>query len=346
MQQFSSPFIGQYYLYIHGILSQYLSQALNSPISLLLSLLLFTVILSVMLSLFAYTFGWAERKIIARIQARRGPTYVGKYGFFQNFADLVKLLSKESVTLTEADRPIFKSVLPLLVAIFFLMLVFIPFDSSFVGIGASMALIILFLLLSFTPLLVLLAGWSSGNKFGFISSQRSVVMLVSYEIPLIIVLSTVAMLSHSFDLSAIVQAQKTVWFAALMPLGFLIFFIVLLAELERPPFDIREADSELIAGWMTDLSAPSYAIVLLLDYMRVFVGSLLLAILFLGGWNGPILPSAAWMAVKVIAISVAVVFIRASTVRMRLDKLLKLGWKYLLPLSIINFLLYFLVFLR
>ena len=346
MLQFSSPSIEQYYAYVSSVLSPYLQGSLVGPLSLLISLLVFTVILSVVLSAFAYTFGWVERKLIARIQARRGPTYVGKYGFFQNLADLVKLLSKEDIHLARSDTAIFKSILPLLVSVFFLMLVLIPFNSFFVGIGSSIGLVVVFLLLSFTPPMVLLAGWSSGNKFGFISSQRSIVMLLSYEIPLIIVIATIAMVSHSFSFFSIVGAQKSVWFAALMPVGFLIFFIVMLAELERPPFDIREADSELIAGWMTDMGSPYYAIALLLDYMRVFVGSLLISLLFLGGWNGPFLPPFAWIALKVVFVALLVVVIRASTVRMRLDKLLKLGWGYLLPLAILNFMAYFFLFVK
>ena len=346
MLQISSPFIAQYYSYVSTILSPYLQGQPLMAVSLVVSLLIFTVILSVILSAFAYTFGWVERKIIARIQARRGPTYVGKYGFFQNLADLIKLLSKEDIHLARSDTLIFKSILPLLVSVSFLMLVFIPFNSFFVGIASSIGLVAVFLLLSLAPIMVLLAGWSSGNKFGFISSQRSIVMLLSYEIPLIVVIATIAMVSHSFSFSSIVGAQKGMWFGILMPVGFLIFFIVMLAELERPPFDIREADSELIAGWMTDLGSPYYAIALLLDYMRVFVGSLLIVLLFLGGWNGPVLPPFAWIALKVVLVALLVVVVRASTVRMRLDKLLKLGWSYLLPLSILNFLAYFFLFIK
>jgi NADH-quinone oxidoreductase subunit H len=136
------------------------------------------------------------------------------------------------------------------------------------------------------------------------------------------------------------------WYAVLMPIGFVIFFIVMLAELERPPFDIREADNELIAGWLTDVGAPYYGLALFLDYTRMFVGTLLISILFLGGWNGPVLPPFVWLMVKVVILTFFIIVIRATTVRMRLDRLLHFGWIYLLPLSVINLLISFALFVR
>jgi NADH-quinone oxidoreductase subunit H len=216
-----------------------------------------------------------------------------------------------------------------------------------VGIDSSIGLFAVFVLISFSPLLLFLAGWTSGNKFGSISAQRSVMVMISYEVPMFLVIIAVAMLSNGYSLVSVVGAQSSYWFALLMPIGFVIFFIVMLAELERPPFDLREADSELVAGWLTDASAPYYALALMLDYVRMFVGALLIALLFFGGWLGPsvILPFA-WLIAKVLLITVFIVIIRATSVRMRIDNVLKLGWIYLTPLAMLNLLVTFIVFVR
>jgi NADH-quinone oxidoreductase subunit H len=155
------------------------------------------------------------------------------------------------------------------------------------------------------------------------------------------------MLSNSLSLTAIVNSQNPFWYVLLMPIGFVVFFIVLLAELERPPFDLREADNELIAGWLTDASAPYYALALFLDYIRMFVGTLLITILFFGGWLGPsIIPAFVWLIVKVMILTVFIVLIRATTVRMRIDRVLRLGWEYLTPLAMLNLLITFIIFIR
>ena len=345
MFQINSPSISQYFGIIDAYLSKVLPHSIAFGLSIIIALVIFAILLFILVTLFVYLFGWAERKIMARMQSRHGPTYVGKYGILQNMADVVKLLSKENIIPDEADMPLFAMVLPVVYALFVLALAFIPMNASFVGINTTFGLIVVFLILSFMPLLLFLAGWTSGNKFGSISAQRSVVMLISYEVPLMIVIAAVALASHGFSLSNIVSSQSHIWYALLMPIGFAIFFIVMLAELERPPFDLREADNELISGWLTDVSAPYYGLALFLDYTRMFVGTLLISILFLGGWNGPVLPPFIWLMVKVIILTVFIVIIRATTVRMRIDRLLKIGWTYLLPLSVINLFLAYVIFI-
>lgn len=335
----TSGFVSNYFNYFQGL-------ALPTWLSLLLALIIFVIVLSIIFSIFAYVFGWVERKLMARAQSRHGPTYVGPWGFLQNLADIVKLIAKEHIIPDEADKPLFMASIPALLALFVLMLVFIPLTSSFVGIGASIGLIIVFMLLSFSPLLIFIAGWTSGNKFGSIAAQRSVAMMLSYEIPILLVIVAVVLLANSYSLSGIVNAQSSAWYIILMPLGFITFFVALLGEFDRPPFDLREADSELIAGWLTDVSAPYYALVLFLDYLRMFVGTLLISILFLGGWLGPsFIPPFAWIMVKVVLLSVLIIFIRATTVRMKIDRLLRLGWTYLMPLSVVNLLITFVLFI-
>jgi NADH-quinone oxidoreductase subunit H len=347
MIQISSPAIASYFTFVYDKLSPFVGPPVLWPLAFLVSFLVFIVILSVLFSIFAYVFGWIERKIIGRAHSRHGPTYVGPFGFLQNLADLVKLISKENILPDRADKPLFQMVLPALVTLFILILVFLPFTNAFVGIGTTISLLAVFVLLSFSPILLFLAGWTSGNKFGSISAQRSVVIMISYEIPMFLVVAAVAMLSNSLSLTSIVNAQSQLWYVLLMPIGLVVFFIVLLAELERPPFDLREADSELIAGWLTDSSPPYYALALFLDYIRMFVGALLVTILFFGGWLGPrIIPPFAWLMLKVALLTIFIVVIRATSVRMRIDRVLRLGWQYLTPLAMLNLLITFIIFVR
>lgn len=347
--EISSGVIAGIYSYIHTAVLQLLpSFGYATALSIFLALLIFAIIIAIIITAFALIFGWVERKAIARMQSRRGPTYVGKYGLLQNIADLIKLMAKENIIPDNADKPIFLSMLPLLTAIFILMLFLIPFTKTFIGLDTGIALLVVFTLLSFSPLILFLLGWSSGNKFGSISAQRSAVMLISFEIPLLLVVIAILMLSGSLSFSSIINAQMyTTWYILLMPIGFVIFFIILLAELERPPFDLKEADSELIAGWLTDVSAPYYGLSLLLDYTRMLVGILLITVLFLGGWAGPsILPPYAWIALKVTLLALFIIIIRAAFYRMRLDKVLKLGWTVLMPLALLNLLITFILLVR
>ncbi|MCL4379539.1 MAG: NADH-quinone oxidoreductase subunit H [Candidatus Marsarchaeota archaeon] len=347
MVAISSGAVQSYLAAIEGILSGHVPQPYIWPLSLIIAMVVFAIALILTASIFGYLIGWIERKYIARMQSRHGPTYVGKYGVLQNLADLIKLISKENIVPHDADRPLFLISIPMMVAAFVMTMFFIPLTSSFVGIDTSIALIVVFMIISFIPLAIFTAGWSSANKFASIGAERSVAMLISYEIPLLLVIVAVAMMANSYSFYGIISAQQSHWFALLMPIGLVIFFVVMLAELERPPFDLREADSELIAGWLTDVSAPYYALVLFMDYARVFVGSLLITVLFFGGFLGPsVIPPFAWTMIKVTLIALFIIVIRATTVRMRIDRVLRLGWLYMTPLAVVNLLLTFILFIH
>ena len=309
------------------------------------AVLLYAIVVMVIIAVFAYLFGWTERKLIAKIQHRHGPTYVGKYGILQNMADLIKLLAKENIVPDNANKRLMQlSAIFILSASTFLVLL-LPFSPSLQVASFGTGLIAVFVVISFMPLAIFVGGVASGNKFGHISAQRSVLMLLSYELPMVLVVAAAAMLSGSYNIAQLITVQSTRgYFALLMPIGFVVFFIAMLAEFERPPFDIREADSELISGWLTDFSAPYYALVLFIDYTRMFLGSMLVAIIFLGGWNGPLLPGPVWLIAKAALVAVFTIIIRATTMRMRIDRMLRFGWMWLLPLSLINLVLTYIIF--
>ncbi|MDE1869610.1 MAG: NADH-quinone oxidoreductase subunit H [Candidatus Micrarchaeota archaeon] len=299
--------------------------------------LVFAVAMLIAITAFDYIFGWIERKVVAKIHLRHGPTKTGKYGLLQNAADFLKLFAKENIIPANANKMIFIATMPIVAAMFAFMVLILPLQPDLLGVNLSLGLLVIFVLLSFVPILIFIAGWASANKFAAIAAQRSVILLISYEIPLFLSIAAVALFDKSFSFLQIVYAQGNNWNIIMMPLGFLIFFVALLAELERPPFDLREADSELIAGWLTDVGAPLYAISLFIDYTRVFLGGLLVSILFLGGWLGPaFLPGAVWLMIKVLIVATIVVVLRATSPRMRLDRILRLGWIWLIPLAIIN----------
>lgn len=318
--------------------------ALDISIAGALSILAYAIAVAVLILVYAYIFGWVERKLIAKMQLRHGPTTTGKYGIFQNLADFIKLLSKEHTVPRNADKLLLLASLPLMLSISIFLVLLLPLSPSLSGANLSLGLLVVFVVLSFMPLIIFINGFGSSNKFAEISAQRSMIMLLSYEVPLLLIIASVALLANSYNISGIVSAQSNRWFLVSMPIGFVVFFIVMLAELERSPLDLREADSELIAGWLTDISAPYYSLALFLDYTRMFFGSLIIAILFLGGWQGPVLPPLIWLLLKAALISLAIIIVRATMVRMRLDRLLRLGWIALLPLALLNLIITYILF--
>lgn len=300
----------------------------------------YAALVVVLIAVFCYAFGWAERRMLAKMQARTGPSRVGGYGLLQNLADLTKLLSKEHAAPDRARKVLFLVALPLALSVTIFLVMLIPLSPAPAALDLGFGALALFVVLSFVPLVAFVGGAASGNKFAETGAQRSVVALLGYEIPLMLVVASVAMMAGSYDFAAIIAAQATgIWYVFLMPIGFIVFFVAMMAAAGRPPFDVRDAGSELAGGLLADASAPYSSLAALADYATVFLGSLVMAIFFFGGWSGPAslpLPPEVWLLAKGFVIALSFVIVRAAMPRMRIDRLLRLGWTILLPLAMLN----------
>ena len=312
-------------------------------------LILFTALSIVVLSL-----TWLERKTLGRLQRRLGPTRTGPMGLLQPVADAVKLVLKEDLVPSWADRTVFW-VAPLIVLVpSFMIWVTIPAARGLVLENLDMAL---FYIIAFTVVTILglvLAGWGSANKYGALGGLRAAAQLVSYEIPLIMAVVAVGMLAQSLNLVHISDLQMpgiqstapdimetersftNVPFAVLQPLGLLIFLIAGLAEVGRTPFDIYFAESEIVGGPFVEYSGAHWSVFFLAEYMNTFAIAALTAILFLGGWHGPWLPGIVWFLIKTYTIIMAIFWIRGTFPRLRIDQLMAFAWQVVVPLSFLN----------
>jgi NADH-quinone oxidoreductase subunit H len=281
---------------------------------------------------------WVERKFIAKIQLRVGPQYAGRFGgILQNFADLFKLLFKEMLIPNDVDKAVFVSIPLALMFISGSLLALVPLGPNTYIADPPVGAIFVFAIISFTPLVVMLAGWASNNKYSLLGSLRALHQMVAYEIPMILSVLGVVVLSGSLDLIKIVGAQGSVWFIVLQPLGAVTFFICVLAELERIPFDLPEADSELVAGWQTEYGGMNFGIFQLATYIKFYALSGIFTTFFLGGWYGPgFLPPVAWFIIKTFIVMVAMMFPRAVMPRVRINDLLRGGWTKLMILAFLN----------
>lgn len=292
-------------------------------------------IIALFLGGFVYAAGYAERKVIARIHSRYGPTYVGPRGLLQLLADLIKLVTKEDIIPEKADKRIFAWVPTLLVASSFLMGAFVPFGKDLAVINSQYSLLIVFAIFATMPTLILLAGWASNSKYSLIGGLRSAAQTIAYEIPLLISVIGIVLLSHSLSLNVIMEKQS-VWYVFIQPIGFIVFLISMVAALERLPMDITEAENELVAGWRTEYSGIRFLLLLQAEYFVMLFMSMVGVAVYLGGWQGPLLPGIMWFWLKTGAVVFFMFLLRGSWPRPRIDQLLDLGWKWLIPLSVIN----------
>ena len=309
----------------------------------LLSQAVFIVLLCLVLMLAVAVVILADRKIWAAVQMRRGPNVVGPFGLLQTFADLFKFLFKEVIIPAGANKMLFLLAPIVSVVLAFIAWAVIPFNAGWVLSDINVGILYLFAVSSLSVYGVIMAGWASNSKYAFLSALRGAAQMVSYEVSIGFVMITVLLFAGSLNLSAIVHAQEHGWFAFTMLFPMLIiFFVSSLAETQRPPFDLLEAESELVAGFFVEYSSAPFLLFFLGEYMNVIMLCGLMSILFLGGWLPPLniwplnaVPGIIWFLLKLGFLFFMMAMVKAIVPRYRYDQLMRLGWKVFLPTSLL-----------
>ena len=291
------------------------------------------VVNAFLLLVMLYTY--LERRLLGRFQARLGPNRTGPFGLLQPVADAIKLLSKEDLVPAEADRWVFNLAPIVMVVPVFLVLAVLPFGRhSFVA-DVNIGILYVVAVTSVSTLAMFMAGFASGNRYALFGGMRAVAQLISYEIPVVLSIVGVLLLAGSLSLVSIVEAQR-IPFILLQPLGFFVFLAGSSAEMNRSPFDLVEAESEIVSGYHTEYSGMKFGMFQLAEFGAVLTTSGIMATLFLKGWEGPVLPSHLWFFIKVFFFAFLFIWVRATLPRLRLDQVMAFAWKFLLPLSLIN----------
>jgi len=332
---------------------------MNVPLLILLNLIKIGVVMGVLLTCVAYTV-LLERKVLGFIQLRYGPNRVGPWGLLQPLADVLKLMFKEDFTPPGANKILF-ILAPVLTAVTALLpFAAIPFSNTILppeimlfghkidltaaalnqGVIADLnvGLLYIFAVGSLAVYGAVLGGWASNNKYSLLGALRLSAQMVSYELALGLSVIGVLMLAGSLSMVKIVEAQKCVPFIVYQPLGFLLFLTAAFAECARTPFDLIECENELVAGFQTEYSSMKWALFMMGEYIHIIVASALVVTLFLGGWQGPLLPPVVWFMLKTFAVVFFFIWVRGTFPRFRFDQLMRLGWKVLVPLSLANIL--------
>jgi NADH-quinone oxidoreductase subunit H len=321
------------------VIYEWVGQVLPCWLSYLVAGLVIMFILVNMVLLGAAVLSWAERRLIGRMQNRVGPNRWGPFGLLQPIADLIKLLVKEDLTPGNADRLTFFLVPILMMMPVILIMAVVPFAKDTALANLNVGVLYVLALGSLTTVAIFIAGWSSNNRFAMFGAARGVAVLISYEIPLVLSLLGVVMVAGSMSLADVVDAQ-TVPFLLVQPMALFVFLAGTSAELNRTPFDVAEAESELIAGFHIEYSGVKFALIQAAEFGGTLVAAALVVTFFLSGWSGPASSYIGWFwfLLKLFAVIFVFIWVRATYPRLRIDQLMALAWKFLLPLSMINLL--------
>ena len=292
---------------------------------------IFTII-----SLSAVVLVYTERKISAYMQLRSGPNRVGPGGTMQTIADMIKLMTKEDIMPAGADKWMWILAPMLLFIPAAAVFAVFPFDYQAIFADLNIGIFYFIAVSSQSVLPFLMAGWASNSKYSLIGGMRTVAQMLSYEVPMVLSILGIVMLTGSLRMSSIVAAQQQVWFIVIQPIAFVVYMITATAEINRAPFDLVEGESELVAGPFTEYTGMRWALFFLAEYANLLAASAIAATLFLGGWSGPWLPGWIWFLIKVGAMIFLFMWFRWTFPRLRIDQLMSFGWKVLLPLALAN----------
>jgi NADH-quinone oxidoreductase subunit H len=279
---------------------------------------------------------WLERRLLAAWQDRYGPNRVGPFGLLQVLADMIKILTKEDWVPPFADKPVFILAPGIIIVTVLLSFAVVPIAPGIGIVDLNIGLLFFLAMSSIAVYSVVLAGWASNNKYALLGGLRAAAQMVSYEVFMGLSLMGVVMMSGSFNLRDIVEAQRQLWFCIPQILGLVIFMIAGIAETRRLPFDLPEAESELIAGYHAEYSGMKFGMFFVGEYLGVVLVSAMITTLFFGGWHGPVLPPVLWFFLKTFVFMCFFILLRASLPRPRYDQLMAYGWKVLLPLTLLN----------
>ena len=282
---------------------------------------------------------WLERRVLALWQDRYGPNRVGPFGLLQVVADMIKIFTKEDWIPPFADKPVFVLAPAIIVVTVLMTFAVLPIAPGIIVTDMNVGLLFFLAMSSLGVYGVVLAGWSSDNKYSLLGGLRAAAQMISYEVFMGLSLMGVVVLAGSFDLVKIVEAQRKMWFVIPQFLGFVLFLIAGIAETRRLPFDLPEAESELVAGYHSEYSGMKFGMFFVGEYLGVTLISALIAILFFGGWLGPWLPPIVWFFIKIFFFICFFILLRASLPRPRFDQLMSWGWKLMLPLALANILI-------
>lgn len=317
------------------------SGGVNPALSQFISILIGVVMVTLFPLIVVIFLIWVERKIAARIQDRLGPNRVGPFGLLQSVADAVKLITKEDITPIGADRVVY-NIAPILSVVSVLLIwAVIPFTPLHIGVDLEIGVLYFLAVASLATLGIMMAGWSSNNKYALLGAFRSVAQLVSYEVPLVMSLLVPILLAGTMGMQDIVNAQRGMWFIVSAPISAFLFFIASQAETGRGPFDLLEAESELVAGFNIEYSGMKFGLFFAGEFVHVLTNALLLTTLFAGGWVGPFvdqipLLGLVYLAIKSTVFYLASLLLRNTVPRVRIDQLMNFNWKFLVPVSIAN----------